>query len=90
MTGGDRGEHSAAARAADLNAAGGQAGDQCRRTANKNWIDVDAVFGKKALLLSQPERHDARRKGSVTDDILACCARPERNTRAQRMKYETD
>ncbi len=70
MARGDRREHGAAAGAADVNAAGGQPGDQCRRAADENRLDVDAVLGKKALLLGEPERHDARGEGGVADDIF--------------------
>ncbi len=70
MAGGDRREHGAAAGAADVNAAGGQSGDQCRRAADENRLDVDAVLGKKALLLGEPERHDAGGEGGVADGIF--------------------
>ncbi len=70
MAGGDRREHGAAACAADVNAAGGKAGDQGRRTADENGFHVDAVLGKESLLLGEPERHDARGEGGVADSIF--------------------
>ena len=53
-----------------MDAAGGHAGDQSRRAADKNRIDVDALFGEKALLLGEPKRHDSRGVGGVTDDVF--------------------
>lgn len=75
MAGGNRREHGTAARAADMNAAGRKAGDQSGSAADKNRFHVDAVLGKESLLLGEPERHDARRKGGVADSISSGCSR---------------
>ena len=38
--------------------------------ADENRLDVDAILGKKALLLGEPERHDAGGEGGVADGIF--------------------
>ena len=70
MSCGNSGQHCAAAGPPDMNAAGGHAGDQSRRTADKNRIDVDAIFGEKALPLGEPKRHNPRGVRGVTDDVF--------------------
>ena len=70
MSRGNGSQNGAAAGTTDMNAAGGHAGDQSRRAADKNRIDVDTIFGEKALLLSEPKRHDPRGVGRVTDDVF--------------------
>ncbi len=70
MSSGNSGQNCAAAGTPDMNAACGHAGDQSRRTTDKNRIDADAIFGEKALLLGEPKRHDPRSIRGVTDDVL--------------------
>src|SRR5262245_29175148 len=70
MPRGDGSQNCAAAGTPDMDAAGGHAGDQGRRAAYKNWVDVDPIFGEKALLLGEPKRHDPRGVRGVTDDVF--------------------
>ncbi len=80
MSSGDGSEHGAAAGAADMNAPSGQSCDQSRRAPDEYRVDFDAVLGKKALLLGEPERHDPRGVGGVADDVF-------RRRRCESRKY---
>src|SRR5215831_11416263 len=77
MPRGDGSQNCAAAGTPDMNAAGGHAGDQSRCAADKNRIDVDAIFGEKALLWGEPKRHDPCVVCGLTDNVLAGTPAPK-------------
>jgi hypothetical protein len=53
-----------------MNIAGGHAGEQDRRAADEDGVDIDSIFIKKAMVLSGPQRRGARVHRRKSNDNL--------------------